>query len=91
MKRWVLLCAGLGLAGWALAADPPRKAGPPQKTEPPKKAEAVPEEEQGEGVSLTIYNQDFLVVKERRQMDLKQGRAAIRFRDVAATIVPESV
>jgi hypothetical protein len=79
MKRWLTLCAGLGLTGLALAADPP------------KKTETIPESEQGEGVGLTIYNQDFVVVKERRLMELKQGRSGIRFRDVAATIVPETV
>jgi hypothetical protein len=50
-----------------------------------------PEVDQGEGVSLTIYNQNFVVVKERRLMDLHRGRSAVRFRDVAATIVPETV
>src|SRR5262249_17673939 len=79
MKRWLTLCAGLGLTGLALAA------------EPSKKTETIPESEQGEGVGLTIYNQDFVVVKERRLMDFKKGRSDIRFRDVAATIVPETV
>jgi hypothetical protein len=51
----------------------------------------VPEAAQGEGVSLTIYNQNFVVVRERRLLDLPKGRGLIRFRDVAATIVPESV
>jgi hypothetical protein len=51
----------------------------------------VPEAEQGEGVSLTIYNQDFVVVRERRLLDLPKGRGTVRFRDVAATIVPETV
>ena len=79
MKRWLLGTVGLGLAGLALAADPP------------KKAEAVAEADRGEGVSLTVYNQDFVVVKERRLMDLKQGRSSVRFRDVAATIEPDTV
>src|SRR2546421_10704210 len=63
-------------------------AGPP---EPGKKPKIVPEAEQGEGVSLTVYNQNFVVVRERRLMDLRQGRASVRFREVAATIVPETV
>jgi hypothetical protein len=79
MKRWLLVVAGLALTGLALAADPPK---------PPP---VVPEEEQGEGVSLTVYNQDFVVVKERRLMDLQKGRSVVRFRDVAATILPETV
>lgn len=85
MKQWLVICAGLGLAGLVLAADPPKEPNPhgPEG--------AVPEAEQGEGTTLTIYNQDFVVVKERRSMDLKQGRSSVRFRDVAATIVPETV
>src|SRR3954454_24418952 len=79
MKRWLLGCMGLGLTGLVLAA------------ETPKKVEVVPEADQGEGVSLTVYNQDFVIVKERRLMDLKAGRSVLRFKDVAATIVPETV
>jgi hypothetical protein len=85
MRPWLLLCAGLAGTGLGLAADPPKPAGPP----PP--ATVVAEADQGEGVSLTIYNQNFVVVKERRRMDLPRGRSAVRFRDVAATIVPETV
>ena len=79
MKHWLAICAGLGLAGLTLAAGPSTPA------------KVVPEAEQGEGVTLTVYNQDFVVVKERRTMDLQQGRSSVRFRDVAATIVPETV
>jgi len=45
------------------------------------------------GVKLTIYNDNFALVKDRRVLDdaLKKGINLIRFRDVAATIVPESV
>jgi len=49
------------------------------------------EAESGPGVGLTVYNQDFAIVKERRRMDLKPGVQTVRFPDVAATIVPESV
>jgi hypothetical protein len=45
----------------------------------------------GPGVSLTVYNQNFAVVKERRLMQLAQGTSEVRFPDVAATILPESV
>jgi hypothetical protein len=51
----------------------------------------IPEAEQGEGVSLTIYNQDFVIVRERRLLDLSKGRGTVRFRDVPATILPETV
>ncbi len=84
MKRWLIVGAGLGLAGLTLAADPPRK--PAEQPAP-----AVAEAERGEGVSLTVYNQNFVVVKERRLMDLKRGRFLVRFGDVAATIDADTV
>ena len=83
MNRWLIVAAGLGLAGLALAADPPKPAEQP--------APAVAEADRGEGVSLTVYNQNFVVVKERRLMDLKRGRSLVRFGDVAATIEPDTV
>jgi hypothetical protein len=54
-------------------------------------ADPAPEAGQGEGVGLTVYNQDLVVVKERRLMDLHRGRSTVRFRDVASTIIPETV
>jgi hypothetical protein len=54
-------------------------------------AETADEAEAGPGVSLTVYNQNFAIVKERRRMDMKQGVEFVRFPDVAATIVPETV
>jgi hypothetical protein len=59
--------------------------------DPAKQPKVVPEAEQGEGVSLTVYNQNFVVVRERRLLDLKAGKSSFRFTDVAATIVPETV
>jgi hypothetical protein len=84
MNRWLIVAAGLGLAGLTLAADPPRK--PAEQPAP-----AVAEADRGEGVSLTVYNQNFVVVKERRLMDLRRGRSLVRFPDVAATIEPDTV
>jgi hypothetical protein len=85
MKRWFVFVAGLGAAGLALAAPPPKPAEKPA-AEPP-----AAEADQGEGVSVTIYNQNFVVVKERRLMELKPGRSLVRFRDVASTIEPDTV
>jgi len=44
-----------------------------------------------EGVSLTVYNQDFAVVKEVRKLTLDAKTALVRFRDVAKKIDPTSV
>lgn len=43
------------------------------------------------GVGLTIYNDDFAVVKERRLMDFEKGTNKVRFTDVASAIDPTSV
>src|SRR5688572_4171624 len=40
---------------------------------------------------LTIYNQLFAVVKERRTVDLKSGLNEVRVSDVTAHVEPESV
>jgi hypothetical protein len=42
-------------------------------------------------VALTIYNDNFAVVKERRQMEFAEGRNIVRFTDVASQIDPTSV
>lgn len=44
-----------------------------------------------DGVGLTVYNQDFAVIREQRTMPIAAGRSRVMFKDVAATIVPESV
>ena len=42
-------------------------------------------------VSVTVYNQDFGLVREVRDVTLGQGEVALEFRDVAATIQAETV
>ena len=54
-------------------------------------ATAQDEADLGPGVNLTVYNQNFAIVKERRLMQLGEGAAIVKFPEVAATIVPESV
>jgi hypothetical protein len=44
-----------------------------------------------EGVSLTVYNQNFAVVKEVRDIKLDGKTATVQFRDVAKLIDPTSV
>ncbi len=44
-----------------------------------------------QGVTLTIYNQNFGVVKDLREVELKQGINQLRFEDVAARIDPTTV
>jgi len=47
--------------------------------------------EEKEGIELTIYNQNFGLVKDRRLLKLNGGISDIRFSDVAAQIEPTSV
>ncbi len=44
-----------------------------------------------EGVALTIYNQNFGVVREKRKVDVKEKEGTIRFADVASQIDGTSV
>ena len=46
---------------------------------------------QGQGVELTVYNQNIALVRDRRSFDLKQGVNEVRFSDVASQIDPTSV
>ncbi len=46
---------------------------------------------QGEGVDLTVYNQNLALVKDRRTLQLEEGINEVAFRDVASQIDPTSV
>ncbi len=46
---------------------------------------------QEEGVDLTIYNQNFALVKDRRFLNFEKGVSQVRFSDVASLIEPTSV
>ncbi|MBE3087510.1 MAG: hypothetical protein IMZ71_00025, partial [Chloroflexi bacterium] len=43
------------------------------------------------GVGLTIYNDNFAVVRESRNMKFEKGRNTVKFTDVASAIDPTSV
>jgi len=47
--------------------------------------------QQREDVSITVYNQNFGLVREVRNLDLANGRVALEFGDVAEHIQPETV
>lgn len=53
----------------------------PQKTQPPP----------ANGPAVTIYNQDFAVIRDRIPLDLKAGTNNVRFSGVTAKLEPESV
>ena len=58
---------------------------------PPPPASAKSTAQQREEVSITVYNQNFGLVREVRTMDLPTGRTALEFADVSQQIQPETV
>lgn len=44
-----------------------------------------------ENIELTVYNQNFALVKDQRSLDLKKGTNKVAFKDVASLIEPTSV
>ena len=46
---------------------------------------------QRDAVSITVYNQNFGLVREIRTLDLPSGRIALEYGDVASGIQPETV
>jgi len=44
-----------------------------------------------QGVALTVYNDNFAVVRQRRKMDFAKGVNTVKFTDVASAIDPTSV
>jgi hypothetical protein len=52
---------------------------------------AVAPEEASAGPALTIYNQDFAVVREGVRLELRKGTNEVRFADATAHLEPDSV
>jgi hypothetical protein len=46
---------------------------------------------QRDAVAITVYNQNFGLVRETRTLDLRSGRVALEYGDVASGIQPETV
>lgn len=52
---------------------------------------AAAQNDEGEGVRITVYNNDLAVVKDRREMAIPEGTGKVHFTDVATRIDPTSV
>jgi hypothetical protein len=87
-KAWGSVCRCLSaLACGSLAALGALDAGAA-----PPPAARVSEGKDRKSVSITVYNSDFGLVREVRELDgLPNGQVALEFRDVASTIQPETV
>jgi hypothetical protein len=46
---------------------------------------------EGQRLSLTIYNRDLALVQDVRSLDFAAGRSRLEFKDVSASIRPETV
>lgn len=60
-------------------------------TDAQSKNKKVSTGEQRKAVSITVYNQNFGLVREVRELDVGTGNVSLEFRDVAANIQPETV
>jgi hypothetical protein len=93
MKSRAILGLSSAAFGWALSGYAAATAAAPAPTaaaaSPPAR---VSEGSDRRGVSITVYNSDFGLVRELRQLSgLPNGQVALEFRDVASTIQPETV
>ncbi len=78
MKKAFLSCAALMLLGTATPAA--------QAAE----GEIVSTAQDQKGLSLTIYNTDLALIKDKRQISLPAGNSTLAFREVSARIRPET-
>lgn len=88
MRRLFALAATLtAVAVPTHNANPPRDAAAEAQTGPSSRSTAA----ERDAVSVTVYNQDFGLVREIRTLDLRGGRVALEYADVASGIQPETV
>jgi hypothetical protein len=84
--------SGLGFAALLLAGSAALAAPAAAPAAPQAAAKRVSEAGDRRGVSITVYNSDFGLVREVRQLsNVPSGQVALEFRDVASTIQPETV
>ncbi|MDH3205700.1 MAG: DUF4139 domain-containing protein [Gemmatimonadota bacterium] len=88
MRRILTLVATLTAATVPSAIDSsPSNDSVPQQVTTAQQSTAA----QRESVSITVYNQNFGLVRELRTLDLPSGRVSLEYGDVASGIQPETV
>jgi hypothetical protein len=100
----VLGALAVGSADDAHAQGAPPQARPTPPANPPNAGPAAPSAPSASGgaavrstaqdredVAITVYNQNFGLVREVRNVGIGQGRVQLELRDVAANIQPETV
>jgi hypothetical protein len=88
MRRIFATAATLAAIGIPSATEAPAVEGAPAVQEVPKHRSTAA---QRDAVSITVYNQNFGLVREIRTLDLIDGRLSLEFGDVASGIQPETV
>jgi len=86
MKSWVTCAAGLLAATAAQGAAVKHHAVQPSPQAAPQPAAVAPSQ-----LSMTVYNNNLALVQDVRRLDVSSGRSRIEFKDVSASIRPETV
>ena len=89
-RQSALLAAPLALA-FMLSACGDNPPPPPKLAGNAKPIAKRSTAEQREMVAITVYNSDFGLVREVRNVDLGQGTISLEFRDVSSQIEPQTV
>jgi hypothetical protein len=87
MRRLLALVATLTAVTVPAVTDAPASTSTPTQDAPTLRSTSA----QRDAVALTVYNQNFGLVREVRTLDLRSGRVALEYGDVASGIQPETV
>lgn len=87
LSRWRVGAVGLLLGGVLSACQTPSQI--PRASQPVELRRS--DKGQRRSISVTVYNQNFGLVRETRGLDLARGKVELAFKDVSAHIQPETV
>lgn len=90
MKMFALICAGLGVGVLVTAGGRADDLNNPNNPNNPNNSNK-PTTVSSEGVSLTIYNRDFAVVRDRISLNLEKGVNLVTYDGATTTLEPDSV
>lgn len=79
-----------GIAGVSLACAAILLTGAFAHSSPARQEEIVSTAQDQKGLSLTIYNRDLALIKDKRQVTLPMGNSTLAFKEVSARIRPET-
>ncbi len=89
VPAWRAVAIAAALALPACGGKPPELAKSGEFAGPSKAASSSAK--QREKVAITVYNQNFGLVREIRKLELGEGKVSLEYRDVSAHIQPETV